>query len=987
MSVLIYKRDPTGAFTYISPSISAVLGYSQKEFINNYLTYLPKSAINKAAVKHALLGLKGEPQPAFEIEFLHKDGSLKLFEILDTPLFDPDGTLTGTEGIGRDIMDLKETQKALKEVEEQLKDSQRHMADIIEFLPDAAMVIDSGGRITAWNRAMEQMTGVRAEEMLGKGDYEYAIPFYGERRPILIDLVLMPENEVEKKYLNLQRQGNTLLGMGHITHLGGGDLFFVGNAAPLRDASGNIVGAIETVRDVTEFRRIEQALRENEQRLRRILETSNEGFWMIDNDTVTLGVNDAMCDILGRAREEILGKKIFDFVNDENRAIFSEQIKQRAARQTGHYEISLSRPDGSLVPCIFSATPLLDDNGVKTGSFAMVTDISSRKSAEIELQEAKMAAEAASRAKSIFLANMSHEIRTPMNAVLGFINLVLDDPYLSGTQRAYLKTAHNSAKSLLKLINDILDISKLESGKVQLEQSYFKLSALMHDTLRVLYMKAQEKGLNLELKIHPDLPAGYVGDAFRLKQIILNLVGNAIKFTETGGVKISVTPSDTGSVCFSISDTGIGIPADMLQMIFDPFTQANESIARRHGGTGLGTTISRQLVELMGGNIWAESKVGKGSTFYFTVHLTPAGPENGFEKPSEIAGARPVPPLKRKLKVLLVEDIEENIALATIRLELKKHAVLVAENGLEAVEVFKREDLDLILMDVHMPVMDGLEATRQIRALESGMGGHVPIIAMTASVMIDDQDKCRQAGMDAVVSKPVDFDELFAVMEKIVPRKISRKVKEARAEKNPLSKSRIPPLAGIDVRKGVSTWKDTDAYEKGLIRFSRHYGDVVERISSLMDKGDNAEAYQLAHALKGVAGNLAVFEVYAVAGEICGRLKSGNTGDVRQFLDPLAAALDVARSSIRNLENRGERLHPIQKDLDAERLTELFRKMSAMFEFYNPDVIDTFFLKICEYLPAGQTDPIREKLEAFDFEGARHKTKELAATLGIQLNE
>ncbi|KPA12642.1 multi-sensor hybrid histidine kinase, partial [Candidatus Magnetomorum sp. HK-1] len=336
-----------------------------------------------------------------------------------------------------------------------------------------------------------------------------------------------------------------------------------------------------------------------------------------------------------------------------------------------------------------------------------------------EAKKAREEAEEANRAKSQFLANMSHEIRTPMNSVIGFLSLVLDDPIISERQRKYLSSAHNSSEKLLELLNDILDLSKLESGKLELENIPFDLHEMIRDTVQMLDLSAQKKNLYLSSDIDNALPHYIMGDPGKLRQILVNLTGNAIKFTEKGEVSICVALAEQEDMIhFSVSDTGIGIPSERLDTIFDPFTQADASTTRKFGGTGLGTTISKQIAELMGGKIWAESIEGKGSTFHFTAHLKATQKKPVREIGNDFISLddnESLSKFQRCFKVLLAEDIEENIILAKIRLEEKGHTIIVAKDGRQALEMFQKNELDLILMDVHMPQMNGLEATKKIR--------------------------------------------------------------------------------------------------------------------------------------------------------------------------------------------------------------------------------------------------------------------------------
>lgn len=634
-----------------------------------------------------------------------------------------------------------------------------------------------------------------------------------------------------------------------------------------------------------------------ERGINNILETTQEGFWLIDNDTQILKVNPAMCAILARPMEKILGHRIFDFVNDEHNRIFQEQMIRRARGETGLYEISLSRPDGSLVPCLFHATPLFEDDGRKIGAFALVSDITERRASENALREAKEAAEVASKVKSEFLSSMSHEIRTPLNGVLGMVEL-LRRSKLDQRQRHYVETIEGSGKHLLGVIEGILDFSKIEAGRLEMVMERFDLASLVKGTAELFSGRASAKGVELQFEVDRRLAGGFNGDPVRLRQVLYNLIDNAVKFTDSGSVvvcaELLAEHGDTADVQFEVTDTGIGIAAEVQKKIFDAFGQADSSTSRRFGGTGLGLPIGRQLVALMGGELGLESEPGKGAAFRFALSLQ----RNQVPADSASAGTAD----SRSMfdaHVLLAEDNSVNREVAVEMLEQLGCRVTAVGDGHAALQACTGKTFDLVLMDLHMPGLDGLEATLGIRRLERERGdARVPIIAVTADVVQGIRNKCSVAGMDNYLSKPFTQGQLCAVLGQWL---------------QPLHESTGPELP----TEAVTTDSD-QALDQGpldQIRAMQRPGkpNLLQRVIGLYREGstglmrdicasietvDADGLRQAAHSLKSASANLGAVRLSALAKSLEELGRSGDITKAQDLIDELDAEYNAVLEAL-----------------------------------------------------------------------------------------
>ena len=666
-------------------------------------------------------------------------------------------------------------------------------------------------------------------------------------------------------------------------------------------------GALVFVRDITGRRRMEDELRRSEARYRLMADNIRDLIWTMDLKMNLTYVSPSMQTMYGYSPEEAKGIRFEKMLTPDSARKVLELygvIKSLMAQMTlpgREFSETLVlehvRKDGSTFWGETQVSITVDGDGLIVGIQAVTRDITERKRAEALIKD-KEAAEVASLAKSEFLARMSHEIRTPLNGIIGMTELCLGqnpDENLKGL----LETIYGEARNLSRLISDILDLAKIESGKMLLEEATFDLAELLRTVTDGFAPRAKQQGLDFVAYLSPEIPTGLCGDAVRLRQVLVNLIGNALKFTPKG--KVSVTGElvrDTGDgvvIQFSVSDTGIGIPPDRQQRIFEPFEQADGSTTREYGGTGLGVAIAREIVKMMGGRIGVVSEPGEGSTFWFTAEMKKGWAQalrRGKESNAGLPDARVHGRESRQgRRILLADDYAVNREVARRHLEAGGHCVSLACNGQEAIEAFESGDYDLIFMDIQMPVMDGIEATKRIRDLEKGRGSasRIPILALTAHAVKEYIDACLHAGMDDYLIKPVFRKDLLDKVDRWID---SGSATADGATTSPgASAAHRATAEPMDFARALEEFEGNREFLTGLLE--RFLENVRAQLGTLREALDRADAEILrreAHAIKGGAANLAAAELSSAAAELEKTAKSGSLGEAPRGLERLETA-------------------------------------------------------------------------------------------------
>jgi PAS domain S-box-containing protein len=1035
VTVYIDRLDETGSNVYTSPRLESELGYTVQEWVSDRELY---AKVLHPEDRERILGeyrRRRDTDEPFRAEYrmIARDGTVHWFLDEAAVIRDETGRPAYFHGFLLDITEQKRLAEALRRSEEELRRQKQYVESLVEINPTAIVTVGRDGSVTSWNLAAEELFGYARDEAIGCNLDDLVVGRGDLRSEVVRYEQVLRAGRFHTVTQRVRRDGT----------LADVELIVV----PVIE-EGEPTGYLVIYHDISQLQRQKQYYES-------LLEVSPTAIVTVDQGHKVTSWNPAAEKLFGYSRQEAIGRDVDSLVANTE-AVRPEAV--RLNRQTEAGEVRLTtrrtRKDGSLVDVDVRAAPIrVGDQMV--GLYALYHDIS-------ELQRAREQAESATQAKSAFLAMMSHEIRTPMNAVIGMTGLLLDTD-LTPEQRSYAEVIRSSGDALMAIIDEILDFSKIEAGRLELERQPFDLRSCVESALELVAASASGKGLDLAYLFDQGLPGAIVGDETRLRQILINLLNNAIKFTDTGEVVVSVDgevlESGKGEIAreyklhFAVRDSGIGIPQDRLSRLFESFSQVDASTTRRYGGTGLGLTISKRLSELMGGTIWAESRVGEGSAFHFTIqaeqapalapaheHGTPpqlhgrrvlivddnatnrhilvrqaeswgmlardtASPTQALEwirrgdpfdlaildmqmpemdgatlaeeirryrdarelplvmltslgswgelrrgvefaasltkpiKPSQLydtlmsvfgatpAGVQapapregPVEQLAERmpLRILVAEDNVVNQQLALLLLKKLGYRADVTANGLEALQALKREPYDVVLMDVQMPTMDGLEATRRIR--QRWLEGQRPhVIAATANAMREEREACLAAGMDDYLSKPIRMEELAAALSRCRPRVAPRPSaaareagvgSQARPEREPLGQLGQPRSAGVLHPPALERLMQTIGDDRGILAalidtFLDEVPRLVDAARQGLQQGQADEVRRAAHTLKSNGATFGATHLSELSRELEALARSGTLEGTTDLLARIEAEYESVRIALEAVRARG----------------------------------------------------------------------------------
>ena len=925
-----------------------------------------------------------------------KRAALELVESESRRLAEMSAALEVQQQSSRAALSLMEDAIAAQKQTEESEAELRKLSLAIEQSPESIAITKLDGEIEYVNDAFVQIAGYSRDELIGKNP---RVLQSGQTPPetyAAMWAALTQGQPWKGEFINRRKDGTEYVEYAVIT--------------PLRQPDGSISHYVAVKDDITEKKRLGIELDNHRHHLEDLVAERTAAL----NDTLfaleSIGTaifraevksgkliyaNRYACELLGYSPEQILDLSVPDLDVHITVDTYPDVAANIRTNRFVRFETDQRHRDGHTIPVEMTVYSHEGQGGAPDYFTGFGVDITQRRQSAESLQQAKDAAEAANIAKSAFLANMSHEIRTPMNAIIGLTHL-MQRAGATPEQADRLTKIDNASQHLLSIINDILDLSKIEAGRLRLEDSDFNLSAVLNNVASVISPAAQEKGLAIEID-RDAVPDWLRGDAVRLRQALLNFAGNAVKFTDKGRVMLSallLKDDDEGFlVRFAVADTGIGITPEARQRLFQAFEQADITTTRKYGGTGLGLAITRQLAQLMGGEAGVDSTPGVGSTFWFTARLQRGHGAMAFDTVKPVVDAETQ--LRRQSPgkwLLLAEDIPINREVALELLHGVGLAVDTAEDGRQALAKAAARDYDLILMDMQMPVMDGLDATRAIRQLPGWETR--PILAMTANAYDEDRQACKDAGVDDFLSKPIDPNQLYAVLLKWLPpgtadqggAAVLAPAASSASEPDQQLRSYLAGIPGLDLDVGLAAMRgNVTKYARLLTLFADSHHDHADQILSRLDTGELHSIEPIAHSLRGTAAMLGAVGVADAASAVLSAIRSNlDAGEIARACRSLAESLATLVSHIHE-ESPRQTASPAVVVVPA-RLAEVLVRLENLLE--SGDMAASYLVREeAELLESAMGDAAKSmlaRINEFDYENARETLREFRSHASTQ---